>query len=118
MVERLLRERGIATIELPNIAVIDAICADVDRPVTEIEGIALRYPDAPAAKGDATETRKTFITDRAVHERRYAIDVTKARAELGYVSQHGLEDGLRQTLRQTLRWCLENERWWRALVNQ
>lgn len=98
--------------ELANMAVIDTICAEVDRAFAEVEGLAARYPDAPAAKGDASVSLKTFVTDRAGHDRRYAINETKARAELGYAPQRGFEEGLRQTLR----WYLDNESWWRALV--
>ncbi len=98
--------------ELPNMTVIDTICAEVDRAFAEVDGLAARYRDAPAAKGGTTETLKTFVTDRAGHDRRYAIDETKARAELGYAPQHGFDEGMRQTLR----WYLENEAWWRALI--
>ena len=98
--------------ELPNMAVIDTICAEVDRAFAELDGLAARYPDAPAAKGEASVSLKTFVTDRAGHDRRYAIDETKARAELGYAPQRGFEEGLRHTLR----WYLANENWWRALV--
>jgi dTDP-glucose 4,6-dehydratase len=98
--------------ELPNMAVIDRICAEVDRAFTEIEGLAERYPDAPAAKGRATSELKTFVEDRKGHDRRYAIDETKARNELGYVPQHDFENGLRNTLR----WYLENEGWWQPLL--
>lgn len=98
--------------ELPNLEVIGAICREVDRAFAEIDGLAARYPDAPAAKGAATETLKTFVTDRAGHDRRYAIDETKARAELGYAPAHGFDEGLRQTLR----WYLDHESWWRPLV--
>ncbi len=100
--------------ELPNMAVIDTICAEVDRAFAEIDGLAERYPDAPAAKGEATAILKTFVSDRAGHDRRYAIDESKARAELGYAPQRGFGEGLRQTLR----WYLENERWWRPLLNR
>jgi dTDP-glucose 4,6-dehydratase len=98
--------------ELPNLEVIAAICREVDRAFAEIEGLAARYPDAPAAKGEPTETLKTFVTDRAGHDRRYAIDETKARAELGYAPAHGFDEGLRQTLR----WYLANEGWWQPLL--
>jgi len=98
--------------ELPNMAVIDTICAEVDRAFAEIDGLADRYPDAPAAKGDATINLKTFVTDRAGHDRRYAIDETKARTELGYAPAHRFDDGLRQTLR----WYLAREAWWRPLL--
>ncbi len=98
--------------ELPNMTVIDTICAEVDRAFAEIDGLAARYPDAPAAKGEATISLKTFVTDRVGHDRRYAIDETKARGELGYARERGFEEGLRQTLR----WYLDNENWWRPLV--
>lgn len=98
--------------ELPNMAVIDRICAEVDRAFTDIDGLAERYPDAPAAKGRATSELKTFVEDRKGHDRRYAIDETKARTELGYVPQHDFENGLRNTLR----WYLKNEYWWQPLL--
>ncbi|HSF12905.1 MAG TPA: dTDP-glucose 4,6-dehydratase [Erythrobacter sp.] len=98
--------------ELPNLEVIAAICREVDRAFAEIDGLGARYPDAPAANGQPTETLKTFVTDRAGHDRRYAIDETKARAELGYTPAHGFDEGLRQTLR----WYLANEHWWQPLL--
>ncbi|MEM6584883.1 MAG: dTDP-glucose 4,6-dehydratase [Pseudomonadota bacterium] len=98
--------------ELPNMEVIDAICREVDRAFEEVEGLADRYPNAPAAKGLKSDTLKTYVTDRAGHDRRYAIDETKARAELDYTPQRGFDEGLRQTLR----WYLDNENWWRPLV--
>ena len=98
--------------ELPNMEVIDAICREVDRAFEEVEGLADRYPDAPAAKGGKSETLKTFVTDRAGHDRRYAIDETKARADLAYAPERGFDEGLRQTLR----WYLDREDWWRPLL--
>ncbi|KPP94406.1 dTDP-glucose 4,6-dehydratase [Erythrobacter sp. HL-111] len=98
--------------ELPNVEVVEAICREVDRAFEEIEGLADRFPDAPAARGEKTETLKSFVTDRAGHDRRYAIDETKARAELGYEPTRSFDEGLRQTLR----WYLEREDWWRPLL--
>jgi dTDP-glucose 4,6-dehydratase len=100
--------------ELPNMAVIDRICAEVDRAFTDIEGLAERYPQSPAANGRPTSDLKTFVEDRKGHDRRYAIDETKARTELGYVPHHNFENGLRNTLR----WYIENERWWQPLLTQ
>ena len=99
--------------ELPNMTVIDCICAEVDRAFEEVEGLAERYPDAPAAKGEKSEVLKTFVTDRAGHDRRYAIDAAKARAELQFAPQRGFEEGLRQTVR----WYLSHEDWWRPLLS-
>jgi dTDP-glucose 4,6-dehydratase len=98
--------------ELPNMTVIDTICAEVDRAFAEVDGLAEAFPDAPPARGEATQTLKTFVTDRAGHDRRYAIDETKARAELAYAPEHTFEDGMRQTLR----WYLHNQQWWRPLI--
>ncbi|KLE34218.1 dTDP-glucose 4,6-dehydratase [Aurantiacibacter luteus] len=100
--------------ELPNMAVIDTICAEVDRAFAEDAGLATRFPDAPAAKGEATATLKAFVEDRKGHDRRYAIDETKAREELGYAPMHIFEDGLRQTLS----WYLANEDWWHTLLRR
>lgn len=94
--------------ELPNIAVIDNICAEVDRAFAEIEGLDERYPEAPPARGKATSSLKTFVADRKGHDRRYAIDETKARKELNYYPEHGFSSGLSKTLR----WYINNEDWW------
>ncbi|QFT75977.1 dTDP-glucose 4,6-dehydratase [Erythrobacter sp. THAF29] len=98
--------------ELPNMAVIDAICAEVDYAFERIDRLADRFPDAPAARGEKTGSLKTFIADRAGHDRRYAIDETKARRDLGYSPRHQFGAGLRQTLD----WYLDNEAWWRPII--
>ncbi len=100
--------------ELPNMAVIDQICSEVDRAFAETDGLAERYPDAPAAKGRPSSELKTFVTDRVGHDRRYAIDETKARSELGYKPYWGFGDAMQQTVN----WYLENELWWRPLQRQ
>lgn len=98
--------------ELPNLAVIDAICAAIDRAFADVEGLAERFPDAAAAKGRRSEELKVVVPDRPGHDRRYAIEATKARLELGFRPQWGFEEGLRQTLR----WYLDHEDWWRPLM--
>ena len=100
--------------ELPNMAVIDRICASVDQAFAADPSLAARYPDAPAANGQPTATLKTFVTDRAGHDRRYAIDETKARTELNYAPRRTFDVGLAQTLA----WYLANESWWRPLLNR
>ncbi len=52
-----------------------------------------------------------FVPDRPGHDRRYAIDDTKIRTELGVVPQVLFEEGLEATVR----WYLENEVWWRTV---
>ena len=49
----------------------------------------------------------TFVTDRAGHDARYAIDASKIKAELGWTPQSTFEKGLENTVR----WYLNNESW-------
>ncbi|WP_439546176.1 dTDP-glucose 4,6-dehydratase [Sandarakinorhabdus sp.] len=99
--------------ELPNLTVIDTLCAAVDAAFAADPALAGRFPDAPAAKGLPTDSLKTFVTDRPGHDRRYAIDETKARAELGYAPARTFEQGFAATLG----WYLANEGWWRAIMD-
>nr|WP_298925214.1 dTDP-glucose 4,6-dehydratase [uncultured Erythrobacter sp.] len=98
--------------ELANLSVIESICSEVDLAFADIAGLAERYPDAPAAQGRKSEELKAYVTDRAGHDRRYAIDETKARDELGYTPNWKFADAMRQTVR----WYLENEDWWKPLL--
>ena len=50
-----------------------------------------------------------FVTDRPGHDRRYAIDSTKLRAEIGWKPLHDFERGLAETIE----WYRQNESWWR-----
>jgi dTDP-glucose 4,6-dehydratase len=63
-----------------------------------------------AAMGKDERSMK-FVPDRPGHDRRYAIDDAKIRAELGVVPQVPFEEGLSATVR----WYLDNEPWWRAV---
>ncbi len=52
-----------------------------------------------------------FVTDRPGHDRRYAIDSSKAKQELGWEPYITFEDGLKKTLE----WYRENEEWWKKI---
>jgi len=56
----------------------------------------------------------TFVKDRAGHDRRYAIDATKIRTELGWTPKETVERGLRKTIQ----WYLENPDWWQPLLSE
>ncbi len=99
--------------ELPNLTVIDTLCAAMDKAFAADPSLAVRFPDAPAARGLPTATLKSFVTDRPGHDRRYAIDCNKAIAELGYQPQHSFESGFAATLA----WYLDNEAWWRGILD-
>lgn len=98
--------------ELPNIEVVDEICRAVDEAFASDARLAQRFPDAPPVSGGSCASLKTYVADRLGHDRRYAIDERKARAELGYAPSRSFSGGLSETVR----WYLENERWWRSLT--
>jgi dTDP-glucose 4,6-dehydratase len=54
------------------------------------------------------------VEDRPGHDVRYWLDTSKVRDELGWTPKRQLEDGLRETVT----WYVENEAWWRPLLNE
>jgi dTDP-glucose 4,6-dehydratase len=52
-----------------------------------------------------------FVRDRPGHDRRYAIDSGKIRAEIGWKPLRNLERGLAETIE----WYRQNEPWWREV---
>ncbi|NAZ85242.1 dTDP-glucose 4,6-dehydratase [Kineococcus indalonis] len=52
------------------------------------------------------------VEDRKGHDRRYSVDISKIRAELGYEPRVGFEEGLASTIA----WYRENEQWWQPLL--
>lgn len=97
--------------EMPNLMLIEELCGVVDEVFAQRPELAARFPDAPAAQGRPTASLKTFVTDRPGHDRRYAIDETKIRSELGYRPSFTFRSGLAATID----WYLANEAWLRRL---
>ena len=52
-----------------------------------------------------------FVKDRPGHDRRYAIDPTKIKNELGWYPETDFESGIEKTVR----WYLENREWWEKI---
>ena len=99
--------------ECANIDIVRQICARIDKAFEEREGLDAAFPDAPAAKGEPTESLVTFVKDRLGHDWRYAIDASKSTTELNYRPQEDFDSGLGRTLD----WMLDNEAWWRAVMD-
>ncbi|QFS84866.1 dTDP-glucose 4,6-dehydratase 2 (plasmid) [Roseivivax sp. THAF40] len=85
--------------ERTNLELVETICTILDR---------LKPADRPYS------SLITFVTDRPGHDLRYAIDPTRIREELGWRPSVTVEEGLEKTVR----WYLENEAWWRALLER
>ncbi len=82
-----------------NLDLVTEICAILDE---------LRPEGAPHA------ALMTHVTDRPGHDRRYAMDITKIRRELGWTPRHEIESGLRETVQ----WYLSHTDWVAALLEQ
>jgi dTDP-glucose 4,6-dehydratase len=82
--------------ERSNLGVVESICDTLDRL-------------APA--GQSRRDLIAFVPDRPGHDRRYAIDAGKLRAELGWRAREDFTSGIEKTVR----WYIENRSWWQPL---
>lgn len=100
--------------EWANLDIVNLLCRVMDERFAQIPELTARFPNAPQAKGDSSDSLIEFVTDRAGHDWRYAIDASKIERELGFVPDETFETGLAKTVD----WYLANEPWWRPLLEQ
>ena len=77
--------------EMRNIDIVKLICKELGKP----------------------ESLITHVTDRKGHDMRYAIDPTKIHNELGWLPETKFADGIKKTIK----WYLENQKWWKDIIN-
>jgi dTDP-glucose 4,6-dehydratase len=99
--------------ERPNMEIVMLLCGLMDAAFQATPDLRERFPKAQPAAGKACADLITYVTDRPGHDRRYAINAAKAMQQLGYQPKIAFEDGLQQTLD----WYLENETWWRRVMD-
>jgi dTDP-glucose 4,6-dehydratase len=97
--------------ERTNLDLVRSLCKLVDDRFAARPELAQRFPESPPARGEGCESRIRFVRDRPGHDRRYAIDASKARHELGFAPAYDLDQGLAVTLD----WYLDHEAWWREV---
>jgi dTDP-glucose 4,6-dehydratase len=87
--------------EVKNIDLVEQLCSLMDE-------LAPNLPVSPS------RNLITFVKDRAGHDRRYAIDASKIKQELGWTPQESVKGGLRRTVE----WYLANSDWWQPLLSE
>jgi dTDP-glucose 4,6-dehydratase len=99
--------------ECENLKLVETLCAVADEAFGNDQGLSSRFSGCPAARGGKCSSLIQFVKDRPGHDRRYAIDCGKIESELGYRAQTALAAGLRGTFE----WYVQNEWWWRAVMD-
>jgi dTDP-glucose 4,6-dehydratase len=85
--------------EKQNIEVVNTLCQVLEK-------------IQPSKRAGGYAALITFVTDRLGHDRRYAMDDSKALHELGYTRHYDFETGLKQTVE----WYLSNTKWCAAVT--
>jgi dTDP-glucose 4,6-dehydratase len=76
----------------------------IEATIEEVADLVLELTGKPAEL-------KTIVPDRPGHDRRYLLDASKIRNELGWQAAHGWREGLAETVA----WYAENRAWWEPL---
>jgi dTDP-glucose 4,6-dehydratase len=79
--------------EWKNIDIVKVLCKVMDKKLGNPAG--------------TSEQLITYVTDRAGHDLRYAIDATKIQKELGWEPSLQFEEGIEKTIQ----WYLDNQKW-------
>ncbi len=99
--------------EWTNIDVVNLLCEIVQEKFESSPDLSRRFPKSPCARIQDPKALITHVEDRLGHDTRYAINANKIARELDYKPKVTFEEGLRMTID----WYLENEVWWRAILD-
>ena len=93
--------------EMENIQMVDLICEILESIHPAVDNVKMKERGVSDYK-----ELKTFVKDRPGHDRRYAINATKIREELGWTTKFDPRKGLESTVR----WYLSNLDWCEAVT--
>ena len=79
-----------------------------------VEASIEEIADAVLAATGKPQSLKTIVPDRPGHDRRYLLDTTKIRRELGWAPTVDFEPGIAETVA----WYRDNESWWAPLLER
>lgn len=99
--------------EMHNIDIIMLICKKLAAAFSENSHLTEQYPQAISAiNGDCTPLVQ-YVTDRAGHDRRYAVNSEKSRIAFNYMPKESFETGITKTID----WYLNHSSWWIDVKN-
>lgn len=81
---------------------------------TGVERSVEQIADAVLAELGLPDATKVIVPDRPGHDRRYLLDSTKIRRELGWEPKVAFEQGIVDTIR----WYVDNPSWWKPLLER
>jgi dTDP-glucose 4,6-dehydratase len=100
--------------ETTNIQIVRTLCALVDRRLSEHSEFRDSFPHSPIFNGKQAVQLIAHVRDRLGHDRRYAINYSKAARDLGYSPARDLSQGLAATVD----WYLQHVGWWQILLGR
>jgi dTDP-glucose 4,6-dehydratase len=100
--------------ETTNIQVVHMLCRLVDERLKDQPAYRNSFPESPVFNGAQASQLISHVRDRPGHDRRYAINYSKAARDLGYVPARDLKRGLASTVD----WYLRHLKWWQDLLGR
>jgi dTDP-glucose 4,6-dehydratase len=100
--------------ETTNIHIVRSLCELLDARLNAHPEYRAAFPASPTFNGTRAVELISHVRDRPGHDRRYAIDYSKASQHLGYAPARNLESGLRSTVD----WYLRQVQWWQDLLGR
>jgi dTDP-glucose 4,6-dehydratase len=100
--------------ETTNIHIVRTLCELVDDRLRTNPDFRASFPTAPIFNGAKAAQLISHVRDRPGHDRRYAINYSKAAKTLGYAPGRDLLSGLGSTVD----WYLQKVRWWQDLLGR
>jgi dTDP-glucose 4,6-dehydratase len=100
--------------ETTNIHIVRTLCELVDQHLIDHPECRGTFPGSPIYGGKQAAGMISHVRDRLGHDRRYAVNYSKAARTFGYAPVRDLKNGLALTVD----WYLRNVEWWQQLLGR
>jgi len=98
---------------MTNIELVTLLCEIINQRFESNPEMKQCYPNSPCSNDLRAESLITYVQDRPGHDERYAVDISKISAELGFHPRDSFISGLNKTVD----WYLENREWWMSVLD-